>query len=850
MNPETLNAYEAIDFPKHNSLSLAAEVSEFEPWKMPEIKLDLTGAEELPETAKASLERHFTIEPSGVPVVTQKDPSLKPEEFILDRKQDSVTITASDDSGFRYAVCELEERIRNNESGTFREVPAIPRRITRCFFAPNTRPPLKLDELLDDYDYYPDAYLDRIMHDRLNGVWLTIYLNDMPCSFFPERGKEAPRILGKLQKVVDKCARYGIKCYLYMAEPRVFNDHSWKSGTLEDLALHPELGGHKNSETSVNFCTSAPAGQQYLRETLGHIFSTVHGLGGVINIMCMESAMPCALWKLYDHVQHCNCPLCKDRTAPELFSEIASIMVDTIKKYEPSADFFGWFYSAGHLAGEPEHEIRKEIAKAWPDNAFMIHNLETGGHNPQLGKDHLVQDYSLSYAGPSEYFFELAENRPSFAAKIQTGNSHEDATVPYLPVPGILYERYKNLRKIDCCAVMQCWYFGCAPGIMNRAAGRLSFDPFPATEDEFLLELAKPLWGETAPLAAEAWKLLGNGYRYFPENLAFKWFGPMHGCIATPWYLYPADLPIAPSYTQAFPKNSGDRFGEYFGYEHTLDEICKLTKLMEIPMLESVKLIRKAAKTPDQIIEAQLVEAIAIQTSSMRRMFDFYKAREEMIYLRKDHKALMHKLIAEELKDTLRMAELCEQDSRLGYHAEVESFLFFPEKLHVKAKLLQECDAEIDAFDYDADILKEYRGETGEFFPLKSENNAETFDLDGTTGKVYRTESSLIMEFSKIAAPVRVLFEPARMMKIIEFKLSAGQHDHGADWVEGLKITHANGGAKLEFDLNHFRQWRMDDSAPYRFNLSSGKSALKPEKPWPYRLLVGTASAEELVMAK
>jgi hypothetical protein len=42
----------------------------------------------------------------------------------------------------------------------------------------------------------------------------------------------------------------------------------------------------------------------------------------------------------------------------------------------------------------------------------------------------------------------------------------------------------------------------------------------------------------------------------------------------------------------------------------------------------------------------------------------------------------------------------------------------------------------------------------------------------------------------------------------------------------------------------------MDDSAPYRFNLSSGKSALKPVKPWPYRLLVGTASAEELVMAK
>ena len=288
MNPVTLQEFEAIDFPKHNSLSLAAEVSEFESWSMPEIILDLTKAE-LPETAKSSLERHFSSGNSGIPVFTKKDPSMKSEEFILERKTDSVTITAADDSGFRYAACELEERIRNGEYGTFREVPAIPRRITRCFFAPNTRPPLELDELFDDYDYYPDAYLDRIMHDRLNGVWLTIYLNDMPCSFFPERGKDAPKILGKLQKVVDKCALYGIKCYLYMAEPRMFKDGSWKSGSSEDLARHPELGGHSSNGVTA-FCTSAPAGQQYLQETIGHNFSTVHGLGGLINIMCMESA--------------------------------------------------------------------------------------------------------------------------------------------------------------------------------------------------------------------------------------------------------------------------------------------------------------------------------------------------------------------------------------------------------------------------------------------------------------------------------------------------------------------------------------------------------------------------------
>ena len=180
----------------------------------------------------------------------------------------------------------------------------------------------------------------------------------------------------------------------------------------------------------------------------------------------------------------------------------------------------------------------------------------------------------------------------------------------------------------------------------------------------------------------------------------------------------------------------------------------------------------------------------------------------------------------------------------------MESFLFFPEKLRARAKLLEECDAEIDTFDYDADVLKSYRGETGEFYPLLPESEAKTFDLDGSVGKVYAKDNKIVMEFSKIAAPVHVEFEPGRMMRFIEFNVSAEKHDHSADWQEGLSVTHANGGAKIEIDRTFFRQWRIDDSMPYRFNLSSGSAALKPRSPWPYRLLVGTASAEEMLVLK
>ncbi len=843
-----LSVFENIDFPKRDISALTEEVSAFETWVIPEIVLDLQHSE-LPIAARNSLERHFTVASGGIEVETILDPALKPEEFILECKEDSIRITAKDDSGLRYGVCELEDRLRNREHGVFRQAPAIPRRISRCFFAPTSRPPLKLDELTDDFDYYPDAYLDRIMHDRLNGVWLTLYLNDMPCSFFPERGEKADIILKKLQKVADKCALYGIKCYIFMAEPRVFADDVWKSGSTNDLARHPELGGHKSGDTAA-FCTSAPAGKQYLQETIGYIFSHVQGLGGLINIMCIEDAVPCALWKLYDHVQHCNCALCSQRSAAELFSEIASIMANTVKKYQPDAEFFGWFYEPIHFKNDPEQFLRLEIARMWPDNAQMIHNIETGGNNCQLGRNHTVHDYSLSYAGPSEYFLKLAAERPTFAAKMQTGCSHENASVPYIPVPGILFQRYKNLRQVNCCAVMQCWYFGSAPGIMNRAAGRLSFDPMPKNEDDFLLELAKPLWGKNAHLAASAWQKLGEGYQYFPENLLFKWFGPMHNAVVTPWYLYPVDTPVAPSYTQAFPKNSGDRYGEYFGYEHTPNEIRLLTRLMATPMRKSVSLIRQAAITPEQQKEAGVIETIAIQTASMQRLFEFYQAREEMIYLGKDNKSFIHQLITDEITDTFRLAELCEKDSRLGYHAEVESFLFFPEKLRARANLLKECDSLIDTFNLNADILKEYRGETGKYYLLYPKENASAFNLDGSCGSFYSDANKFIVDIDRFSQPVRVEFEPFRMMQIIDFKVSSDRHDHNVDLINGVEIIHTNRKTQIFFDLDYFSRWRIDDTAPYRFNLSSGKDSLHPIVSQPSRLLLGTANTADLVLLK
>ena len=53
--------------------------------------------------------------------------------------------------------------------------------------------------------------------------------------------------------------------------------------------------------------------------------------------------------------------------------------------------------------------------------------------------------------------------------------SHELATVPYIPAPGIVFDKYKGAYGLSVEGVLQCWYFGNYPSIMSKAAGELSF---------------------------------------------------------------------------------------------------------------------------------------------------------------------------------------------------------------------------------------------------------------------------------------------------------------------------------------------------------------------------------------
>lgn len=828
MNRTLLNDFAAIPQPpagqEHFINALKAEKREYFSCeeKCSGVSVVFSGADLVPETAMISLHRvlnakNVSEKGEGIPVVFALEPSWEKEEFELSATEKEVRITASDADGMRRAVYFFEDRIRETPKvlctvGCWHRKAQVKIRISRCFFGPTGRPPFFIDELMNDVDYYPEEYLNKLAHEGINGLWLTMYFFDMPSTVFPDHGKDAPQRFAKLQRTVDKCARYGIRIYVFFSEPKFFMDdfkpHAYPCSSAEG---HPEL-----RQLHDRFCTSTEAGKRFMRESIEALFSNVHGLGGFINIMFGEDNGTCPGLFTFEYAEHC--PECFRRGGPAVFREQAQIMYEAMKKYSPESEFLGWFYAPGSRDGGRTARYMDEIQKAWPDECFFLYNFESGGMAEQLGKIRTVFDYSLAFVGPSQQFADMTKNCARKAAKLQVGCSHEDASVPFIPVPSNLYEKYRFLHSSDVTAVMQCWYFGNYPGLMNQAAGELSFAPFPENEKAFLERLAAPDWRKNAPLVAEAWRCFSAAYRQFPMNICFEWYGPLHHSICWPWHLFPADAPLAPSWLiKQFPEISGDRIGECLGFHHNLADAIAICRSMDETWCCGAEIMKKLLPEyqddPDRTGDIGIALAVGLQIRSTLNTLLFYDARERMFRTGKSELEMMKELIRNEISNTEQMKELCLKDPRLGYHSEAEAFLFHPEKLEKRKELLVHLlEDDFPRFRLDAPFIKAWTGEkptgltaeAGTFYPIGK---------SGSSWRIFAENGKMVFEISnKQALDYVFSIEPRRLWTRLQVIFNAdGGRTAGyflCREIPEIRFSEENGTLRAEMSLEFWDEFR------------------------------------------
>ena len=651
--------------------------------------------EKLLETAIFDLERFMKeagVAGSEIKITVRQDAALALEEYRL-TIDDGIMIEGGDTEGIRRAMYYLRDLIAGSpylEKGTSLRKPWLKNRISRCFFGPIKRPPFNIDELMNDLDYYPEEYLSRLAHEGVNGLWLTIVFREICDTSIRKAHPDAARRLAKLRDTVARCRRYGIKIWVFCIEPIYW---AVKSGNPVPPGCEELMGPGYSAEDAgfqINsFCPKSELAQKYLYECSNSLFTEVPNLGGMIFISLGERMTSCI--SRIDPFGDGSpaCPDCK-LELDEIFSRVLTPMKNGMLAANPNAGFISWLY----LPYVPQlsdwiYQLPKKLSK----DIAMAFNFESGITATQQGKVRAGGDYWLSQVGPADRFGRMAEaakGHCEFGAKLQVACSHEVATIPYVPVPGLIYRKYKAMKKLGVSHVIQCWYFGNYPGLMNEAAGKLAYEDFSGGEEAFLNSLAKPLWGKDYATAVNAWKHFTDSYSNYPLDFQFQYYGPLHDGPVWPLYLKVSMQPLTRTWKpEIFP--SGDAIGECMK-NFELNELVEQTRIMadhwEKGMAEMDKISCDANK-----LEFTLAEALNIQIHSARNILRFYALRSALLSGNNDSAALlksMTEIVRKEIEGSRRLAELCKQDARLGYHSEAEVYKYFPEKLEWRASQLEE----------------------------------------------------------------------------------------------------------------------------------------------------------------
>ncbi|MEO5996566.1 MAG: hypothetical protein ABIN89_07550 [Chitinophagaceae bacterium] len=638
------------------------------------------------------------------------------EEFQVEVNSKGCRLLASDVEGIRRAIFYIEDKMLSLEGpflplGKIDRKPFMRRRISRCFFGPIKRFPRMRDELMDTINYYPDNYLNRLAHEGVNGLWLTVEFQDLcTTKFTPEAGVNAKQHLDKLSQTVAQCLRYGIRTYIFCIEPKAWD--------LNDPVLkrYPELGG-ATTYNKICFCPSSETAHQYLYESVNTIFKAVPELGGIINISHGERATTClasvSSTGTIDEAHPINCPRCSKIPPWKVLYQSLSAMEEGMHAVSPKAELISWLYMPQpqnfytddpHVLGEWVYDIPAHT----PKGVVLQFNFTSGVEQTRFGKLLVGGDYWLSDANPSDRFERIAnvarKNETMVSAKIQTSNSHELATVPYLPVPSLLYKTFAAMRRLGVSYTMLCWYFGNYPGLMNQAAGMLSFENFPKDETSFLHDLASKYWHKKdVPAIIDAWKNFSTGYENYPLTNMFQYYGPMHDGPVWPLLLKPQDAVLSPTWqigssiTRKPWPPSGDRIGESLGGVLSLKETLELCRRMSSSWDSGIAIFKRLepgyTNEKDRILDIGVAKAVGIQLRSGYNILRFYMLREEMFRQNgKDRLIILKQLediIKEELALNKELVELCQNDSRLGFHSEAEGYKYYPERIQWRMKQLK-----------------------------------------------------------------------------------------------------------------------------------------------------------------
>ena len=623
------------------------------------------------------------------------------EAYQITVKQNRISVKGYDSSGVMLGTFYLIELMQFRgapilKKGVSNRRPTLRRRIFRSPMA------FYYAEELDQIDTaYPDEYLLKMAQHGFNGIWLRGILRDLvKCEAFPEFGKNAKKYLKKINCLIKRCKKYGIKVYFYMTEPLGFdqNDLFWQRNM--DVR-----GTYHEPQKTYALCTSNKKVKSYLRNGAQYLFENAQGLAGLILITASEHHSHC-----WSHVgkDGFDCPKCGKRSPSEVISEVITLLNSGVKAVDPKADVIAWNWS---WAGR-EDDIERKIIETLPVDIVLMADFERGGKRVTDGIKHMVDEYSLSYIGPSERFMNTAklanERGMEIFAKNQIGVTHEIATVPYFPVLPKIAEKYKRLNKLGISGVMSCWNFGNILSRNTEIANWFSWEPAPESVEKILHKIAVRDFGKKAANSfVKAWKIFAKATDHYPFDIKFLYKTPINFGATYPLILEKIDksmpipwlLPKEMKYNVYIKDMENTEFGdclENFCQVFGPEQVVSCFKNLLVEWAEGLKLIETVMKkdVPTHLKnnaqkEHAVCSAIYSQFSTLVNFIEFTLNRNCLVQtiVSKDRQKIIAKLEKNaklELSNSQKLKEYIAIEETLGFHGEAFGFFYSQEKINRK----------------------------------------------------------------------------------------------------------------------------------------------------------------------
>lgn len=376
------------------------------------------------------------------------------------------------------------------------------------------------DPLLEsDADPYPDAYLRQLAGSGVDGVWLQAVLHKM--APFPWDNTLSARYedrLAGLQKLAKRAKRSGIDIYLYLNEPRAMPNQFFQN--------RAELKGTQEGDFSA-LCTSHPAVQDWMAESIASICRAVPELGGFFTITASENFTNC-----WSHGGGKECPRCGKRNAAEVIAEVNGLVSRGIAQAGSSARLIVWDW------GWHDDWVEKIIDQLPAQAAFMSVSewsapIRRGGIENQVG------EYSISTIGPgprARKHWALARKRGlKTLAKIQAGNTWELSAVPYIPAVENVAKHACNLFQAQVGGLMLGWTLGGYPSpnlqvvaeVARLAKTDEAIDQATVVR-EALAKVAQVRFGKAMEAAVvQAWRDYSSSFSEFPFDGGVVYNAPL-----------------------------------------------------------------------------------------------------------------------------------------------------------------------------------------------------------------------------------------------------------------------------------------------------------------------------------